>query len=124
MAQYMEQAEEPTLGGFLEEVALYTEADRDDGSDDKVTLMTVHSAKGLEYNNIFVVGMDDGIFPSSRSFDSEEDMEEEVRVEDNDDEIAFLKNPQPLWPGRREAKPSADGDWRRNYSRHPEPGNL
>jgi len=80
MVQYMEQADEPSLGGFLEEVALYTEADRDDGSDDKVTLMTVHSAKGLEYNNIFVVGMDDGIFPSSRSFDSEEDMEEERRL--------------------------------------------
>ena len=80
MAQYMEQAEEPTLGGFLEEVALYTEADRDDGSGDKVTLMTIHSAKGLEYENIFVVGMDDGIFPSSRSFDSEDDMEEERRL--------------------------------------------
>ncbi|HOA00073.1 UvrD-helicase domain-containing protein [Ruminococcus sp.] len=80
MAQYMEQAEEPTLGDFLEEVALYTEADRDDGSDDKVTLMTIHSAKGLEYENIFVVGMDDGIFPSSRSFDSEDDMEEERRL--------------------------------------------
>jgi DNA helicase-2/ATP-dependent DNA helicase PcrA len=76
----MEQSDEPTLGGFLEEVALYTEADRDDESTDKVTLMTVHSAKGLEYDNIFVVGMDDGIFPSSRSFDSEEDMEEERRL--------------------------------------------
>ncbi|MBR6968582.1 MAG: UvrD-helicase domain-containing protein [Ruminococcus sp.] len=80
MVQYMEQAEEPSLGGFLEEVALYTEADRDDGSDDKVTLMTIHSAKGLEYENIFVIGMDDGIFPSSRSFDSEDDMEEERRL--------------------------------------------
>lgn len=80
IVQYMQQAEEPTLGGFLEEVALYTEADRDDGSGDKVTLMTIHSAKGLEYENIFVIGMDDGIFPSSRSFDSEDDMEEERRL--------------------------------------------
>ena len=80
IVQYMEQADEPSLGGFLEEVALYTEADRDDGSDDKVTLMTIHSAKGLEYENIFVTGMDDGIFPSSRSFDSEDDMEEERRL--------------------------------------------
>ena len=80
MVQYMEQAEEPSLSGFLEEVALYTEADRDDGSGDKVTLMTVHSAKGLEYENIFVIGMDDGIFPSARSFDSEDDMEEERRL--------------------------------------------
>ncbi len=80
IVQYMEQADEPSLGGFLEEVALYTEADRDDGTEDKVTLMTVHSAKGLEYENIFVAGMDDGIFPSSRSFDSEDDMEEERRL--------------------------------------------
>lgn len=80
VVQYIRESEEPTLGGFLEEVALYTEADRDPETDDKVTLMTVHSAKGLEYDNIFVIGMDDGIFPSSRSFDSEEDMEEERRL--------------------------------------------
>ena len=80
MVKYMQEADEPSLSGFLEEVALYTEADRDDGTDDKVTLMTVHSAKGLEYENVFVIGMDDGIFPSSRSFDSEEDMEEERRL--------------------------------------------
>lgn len=80
MVKYIQEADEPSLSGFLEEVALYTEADRDDGTDDKVTLMTVHSAKGLEYENIFVIGMDDGIFPSSRSFDSEEDMEEERRL--------------------------------------------
>ena len=80
IVQYMNEADEPSLNGFLEEVALYSEADRDDGSDDKVTLMTVHSAKGLEYKNIFVIGLDDGIFPSSRSFDSEADMEEERRL--------------------------------------------
>lgn len=77
---YMEGAENPTLGGFLEEVALYTDADRDNSTDDRVTLMTVHSAKGLEFENVFVIGLDDGIFPSSRSFDSEEDMEEERRL--------------------------------------------
>ena len=80
MVKYMQEADEPSLSGFLEEVALYSEADRDDTTDDRVTLMTVHSAKGLEYENVFVVGMDDGIFPSSRSFDSQEDMEEERRL--------------------------------------------
>lgn len=80
IVQYMNEADEPTLGGFLEEVALYTEADRDNENEDKVTLMTIHSAKGLEYTNVFVVGMDDGIFPSSRSLDSEEDLEEERRL--------------------------------------------
>lgn len=80
IAVYINEAEEPSLSGFLEEVALYTEADRDDGSDDKVTLMTIHSAKGLEFPNIFVIGLEDGIFPSSRSFDNEEDLEEERRL--------------------------------------------
>ena len=78
--QYMNSAEEPTLGGFLEEVALYTEADRDDGSEDRVTLMTIHSAKGLEYDNVYITGLEEGIFPSSRSIDSEEDIEEERRL--------------------------------------------
>ena len=80
VVQYIRENEEPTLSGFLEETALFSEADRDPENDDKVTLMTIHSAKGLEYKNIFVVGMDDGIFPSSRSFDSEDDMEEERRL--------------------------------------------
>ncbi|MBR4626265.1 MAG: UvrD-helicase domain-containing protein [Ruminococcus sp.] len=80
IVQYMNDSAEPTLSGFLEEVALYSEADRDNSTDDRVTLMTVHSAKGLEYENVFVIGLDDGIFPSSRSFDSEEDMEEERRL--------------------------------------------
>lgn len=80
IVQYMNENDEPDLSGFLEEVALYSEADRDNSTDDRVTLMTVHSAKGLEYENVFVIGLDDGIFPSSRSFDSEEDMEEERRL--------------------------------------------
>lgn len=80
IAAYISEAEEPSLNGFLEEVALYTEADRDDGSLDKVTLMTIHSAKGLEFENVFVTGLEDGIFPSSRALDSEEDLEEERRL--------------------------------------------
>ncbi len=80
IVRYMQEAEEPSLGGFLEETALYTEADRDDGSGDKVTLLTVHSAKGLEFDNVFIIGLEDGIFPSSRSFDNEEDLEEERRL--------------------------------------------
>lgn len=80
IVQYMKSTPRPTLGGFLEDIVLYTEADRDDDSEDKVTLMTVHSAKGLEYENVFVIGMEEGIFPSSRSFDNEEDLEEERRL--------------------------------------------
>ena len=77
---YMNEAEEPSLSGFLEEIALYTEADRDDDSLDKVTLMTIHSAKGLEFENVFVTGLEEGIFPSSRSLDNEADLEEERRL--------------------------------------------
>ncbi len=80
IASYVNEAEESTLSGFLEEVALYTEADRDSGLDDKVTLMTIHSAKGLEYDNIYVVGMEEGIFPGFRSMDSLEELEEERRL--------------------------------------------
>ena len=80
IVQYMESAEEPSLSGFLEEVALYTEADRDNTTDDRVTLLTMHAAKGLEFTNVFVTGMEEGIFPGTRSQDSEEDMEEERRL--------------------------------------------
>ncbi len=78
--RYMEQSDEPTLSGFLEETALFTDADEDDGGNDRVALMTIHSAKGLEFDNVFLIGMEDGIFPGSRSLDSEDDMEEERRL--------------------------------------------
>ena len=60
---YMEDAEEPSLNGFLEEIALYTDIDKMDADADAVVMMTVHSAKGLEFTNVFAVGMEDGIFP-------------------------------------------------------------
>ena len=78
--QYMKNAEVPSLSGFLEETSLYTDADRDQNTDDAVTLMTIHSAKGLEYENVFVIGMEEGIFPSSRSLNNEQDLEEERRL--------------------------------------------
>ncbi len=77
---YMNDAETPSLNGFLEEIALYTDLDKMDQNTDCVTMMTVHSAKGLEFTNVFAVGMEDGIFPSGRSFDNDEDMEEERRL--------------------------------------------
>lgn len=77
---YMEDAEEPSLNGFLEEIALYTDIDKMDADADAVVMMTVHSAKGLEFTNVFAVGMEDGIFPSGRCFDSEEELEEERRL--------------------------------------------
>ncbi|MDE6834140.1 MAG: UvrD-helicase domain-containing protein [Ruminococcus sp.] len=77
---YMNNSPCPTLSGFLEEIVLYTEADRDNSTDDKVTLMTVHSAKGLEFENVFIIGMEEGIFPVSRASNNEEDLEEERRL--------------------------------------------
>ena len=80
MVNYSQNADEPSLSGFLEEIALYTDIDSLDTDADAVTLMTVHAAKGLEFNNVFVVGMEENIFPSSRSTDTEEDTEEERRL--------------------------------------------
>ncbi len=80
MKQYSEQAENPTLSGFLEEISLYTDVDKFEEQTETVTLMTMHSAKGLEFPVVFVVGMEDGIFPSIRSLGSEEDIEEERRL--------------------------------------------
>lgn len=77
---YMENAEEPTLNGFLEEISLYTDQDRADESDDAVTMMTIHAAKGLEYDTVFLVGMDDGVFPNMRCLDSPGELEEERRL--------------------------------------------
>ena len=80
VVSYMEEAEEPTLNGFLEEISLYTDLDRMDPNADAVVMMTIHSAKGLEFTNVFAVGMEDGIFPGNRSLNSEEELEEERRL--------------------------------------------
>ncbi|NLP26343.1 MAG: UvrD-helicase domain-containing protein [Clostridiales bacterium] len=80
MMAYYNEAEEPSLNGFLEEISLYTDVDKLDESVDAVYMMTIHSSKGLEFPNVFVVGMEDGIFPSSRNFDNEDEIEEERRL--------------------------------------------
>ncbi len=81
---YISQAEntgdEPTLSGFLEEISLYTDQDRADESQDAMTLMTIHAAKGLEFENVFLIGLEEGIFPGRRSMDSPEEIEEERRL--------------------------------------------
>ena len=70
-----------TLGDFLSEVSLLTDQDSDkDGDDEKITLMTVHSAKGLEFRNVFVVGMEENLFPSGMVGDSPRALEEERRL--------------------------------------------
>lgn len=80
MINYEENAEDPTLSGFLEEISLYTDIDSFDEDSDYVAMMTMHSAKGLEFPCVFVVGMEENIFPSARSMDSDADIEEERRL--------------------------------------------
>ncbi len=77
---YLEHAEDPSLGGFLDEVALYTDLDSVEDTDNCVTLMTMHAAKGLEFPVVFTVGMEEGVFPGFRSIGEEEELEEERRL--------------------------------------------
>ena len=77
---YEENAEVPTLAGFLEEIALYTDLEEYNDGDDAVVMMTMHSAKGLEFLNVFLVGFEDGLFPGMRAIGDAEEMEEERRL--------------------------------------------
>lgn len=77
---YVENSEEPTLAGFLEEIALYTDLEQYNEGDDAVVMMTMHSAKGLEFPHVFLVGFEDGLFPGMRAIGDKEEMEEERRL--------------------------------------------
>ena len=77
---YMENTETPTLAGFLEEIALYTDIEQYDPDADAVVMMTMHAAKGLEFPNVFLVGLEEGLFPSNRCMSEPEELEEERRL--------------------------------------------
>ena len=77
--QFDETAETPTLSAFLEETALVSDLDTLEDNTDAVTLMTVHSAKGLEFTNVFLIGFEDGLFPSFQTME-EGNLEEERRL--------------------------------------------
>ena len=78
--EYAENEEDPTLEGYLENVSLVTDLDRENDSRGYVTMMTLHSAKGLEFDNVFIPGMEENIFPSMRSIEEENRLEEERRL--------------------------------------------
>lgn len=83
IVQYEDSAEEPTLSGLLEEIALVADVDSVSDEEDKVILMTLHSAKGLEFPCVFLAGMEEGVFPSGMVMFSEhveEEIEEERRL--------------------------------------------
>ncbi len=79
--QYEKESENPSLAEFLEEVALVSDIDSYNDEDDTVVLMTIHSAKGLEFENVYLIGMEEGIFPGSQSiYSGDEEIEEERRL--------------------------------------------
>ena len=77
--EYQETAEEPSLSHFLQEISLYSDQDAIRGEESLVTLMTLHNAKGLEFRAVYLIGMEEGIFPHSRSIE-EQGVEEERRL--------------------------------------------
>lgn len=77
---YKSETNEPTLEGYLADVALYTDMDNYDKDADCVVMMTMHSAKGLEFENVFLVGAEEGIFPGIKAIGEPEEMEEERRL--------------------------------------------
>jgi len=78
--EYEQNAETPTLDGFLEEISLVADVDKYDEKADAVVMMTIHSSKGLEFPVVFLPGMEEGIFPGSQSMMNPEDIEEERRL--------------------------------------------
>lgn len=78
--EYEKNADEPSLGGFLDEVALFTDIEQYDAEADCAVLMTIHSAKGLEFPVVFLCGVEDGLFPSYRSIGQDQEIEEERRL--------------------------------------------
>ena len=80
LVNYAEGTDTPTLNGFLEEIALYTDIEQYDKDADAVVMMTMHSAKGLEFPNVFIVGAEEGIFPGMRAIGEQEEIEEERRL--------------------------------------------
>jgi DNA helicase-2/ATP-dependent DNA helicase PcrA len=77
--EYQENASEPSLSSFLQEISLYSDQDAIRGDDSLVTLMTLHNAKGLEFRAVFVIGMEEGLFPHARAIE-EQGIEEERRL--------------------------------------------
>lgn len=80
VSEYEKSEENPTLSGFLENVALISDLDGYDEEEDLCVLMTIHSAKGLEFPVVYIAGMEEGLFPSARSMNTAEDLEEERRL--------------------------------------------
>ena len=79
-SEFEKEEADNSLSEFLDSIALVSDTDKLDENEEAVTLMTMHSAKGLEYNVVFIVGMEDGLFPSKKSIFENDDVEEERRL--------------------------------------------
>lgn len=80
IVNYMEESDEPTLSGFLEEVSLFTDIEQYDPDANAVVLMTMHAAKGLEFPHVMLVGFEEGLFPGAGALNDREELEEERRL--------------------------------------------
>ncbi|MBR2896568.1 MAG: ATP-binding domain-containing protein, partial [Oscillospiraceae bacterium] len=80
IVNYVEQADEPTLAGFLEEVSLFTDIEQYDPDANAVVMMTMHAAKGLEFPHVMLVGFEEGLFPGAASMSDRDELEEERRL--------------------------------------------
>ncbi|MBN2020171.1 MAG: UvrD-helicase domain-containing protein [Sedimentisphaerales bacterium] len=79
-ARYDQETENPSLVDYLQRISLFSDVDAYDTSAERVALMTLHSAKGLEFDNVFIVGVEDGLLPHERSVDFDDETEEERRL--------------------------------------------
>jgi len=80
MAEFARGNGEATLATYLAEISLFTDLDAYADEENKVTMMTIHAAKGLEYDTVFMVGLEEGLFPLQRTIDQEQELEEERRL--------------------------------------------
>ena len=80
IVSYVQNSDAPTLAGFLEEIALYTDIEEYNDDDDAAVMMTMHSAKGLEFPYVYLVGFEEGLFPGTRAIGEIDEMEEERRL--------------------------------------------
>lgn len=109
-SEYETRTEAPTLAGFMEEVALVSDVDKYDTEADSVVLMTIHSAKGLEFPVVFLPGMEEGIFPGAQSLSSPSEMSEErrlayVAITRAKEELYILHTRERMLYGRTSANP-------------------
>ena len=79
-AKYDKQTEQPSLLDYLQQISLFSDADSYDNSTDRVALMTLHAAKGLEFENVFITGLEEGLLPHERSSENDDETEEERRL--------------------------------------------